>query len=134
MPEPKHLLLVEDDIPLRNALLELLAGDLGFDVDTAGSTNEALRLLDRGAYDLVFSDNQFPRFADSHEVASNQGLELLQWMRFEKKYEDTPFILHTIDDLLSIRIKVADLKGIFCAKGAQNHFEQIIRDALLVHA
>lgn len=134
MPKPKHLLLVEDNGQVRDALFDHFVGDLGFAVDTAGSTNEALRMLDRGAYDLVFSDNQFPRFADSKEPSPNQGLELLQWMRFEMKYEHTPFILHTADDSPAIKEKVAGLKGIFCAKGGLNNFEQIMRDALLVHA
>ncbi len=133
MPKVKQLLLVEDHVQMRDVLKECFE-ELGFAVDTASSTNEALRMLDRGAYDLVFSDNQFPRFPDSRETSPNQGLELLQWARFEQKYEHTPFILHTADDSPTLKDKVRSLRGIFCAKGASNNFEQILQNALLEHA
>ncbi len=129
----KHLLLVEDNTQMRDALRELFAGDLGFAVDVAGSTNEALHLLEHGAYDLVFSDNQFPSSA-GEAPSKNQGMELLKWMRSEQKYAHTPFILHTADSSSALKEQVEGLNGIFCAKGDLNNFEQILRNALLEHA
>ena len=60
MPDsPKHLLLVEDEAPLREAVAEQL-GDRGFDVVQADSAERALEALADFAFDIVVTDLRLP--------------------------------------------------------------------------
>ena len=60
MPENrKHLLLVEDEAPLREALAERLA-EHGFDVEQADTGEQALERLAEFAYDVVIADLRLP--------------------------------------------------------------------------
>ena len=60
MPEnPKHLLLVDDEAALREAIAERLA-DHGFTVTQAGTGEEALARLTDFAYDIVVTDLRLP--------------------------------------------------------------------------
>jgi DNA-binding NtrC family response regulator len=56
---PKHLLLVEDEAPLREAIAEQLA-DRGYRVQQAGSGEEAITRLDDFAFDIIISDLRLP--------------------------------------------------------------------------
>lgn len=94
----KSILVIEDDSYLRNYLKDFFEKELEVEVEveTASSTNEALRALERGSFDLVFSDNQFPRFSDGRsQPEANQGIEIMEWMWLDDDYRNTPFILHT---------------------------------------
>lgn len=130
MPAKKSVLLVEDNKLLRDTLRKILE-EHDFEVAEAASTHEALKGLERGAFDLVFSDNSFPKFADSRDgPIRDQGLELLKWMRFEKKYESTPFILHTGDTAM-LATEVEKLKGILLPKGQTTpKIIEVVRGAL----
>ena len=55
----KHLLLVEDEAPLRAAVAERLAEE-GFRVEQAGSGEEALDRLEAFAYDILLVDMRLP--------------------------------------------------------------------------
>jgi DNA-binding NtrC family response regulator len=60
MPENrKHLLLVEDEAPLREALAERL-GEHGFEVEQAASGEQAIDQLAEFAYDIVITDLRLP--------------------------------------------------------------------------
>src|SRR5437868_8287422 len=60
MPEPvKHLLLVEDEAPLRQAIAEQLA-DRGYQVQQADSGEAALTHLADFAYDIIVTDLRLP--------------------------------------------------------------------------
>jgi len=60
MPENTiHLLIVEDEAPLREAVAEQLA-DHGFDVVQAPSGEEALERLAEFAFDIVIADLRLP--------------------------------------------------------------------------
>ena len=60
MPENrKHLLLVEDEAPLREALAERLAGH-GFEVEQADTGERALDQLAEFAFDIVITDLRLP--------------------------------------------------------------------------
>ena len=60
MPDPlKHLLLVEDEAPLRQAIAEQL-GDRGYQVEQAGSGEEALAHLADFAFDIIVTDLRLP--------------------------------------------------------------------------
>src|SRR6187402_2413905 len=55
----KHLLLVEDETPLRGALAERLA-DHGFDVEQADTGERAIEQLAEFAFDIVITDLRLP--------------------------------------------------------------------------
>src|SRR5215211_7712967 len=56
---PKHLLLVEDEASLREAIAEQLA-DRGYQVQQAGSGEEAIERLGDFAFDIIISDLRLP--------------------------------------------------------------------------
>jgi DNA-binding NtrC family response regulator len=60
MPDTKkHLLLVEDEAPLRDALAERL-GEHGFEVEEAESGEQAIEKLAEFAFDIVITDLRLP--------------------------------------------------------------------------
>jgi DNA-binding NtrC family response regulator len=59
MPQPFHLLIVEDEAPLREVIAEQLA-DRGFVVEQAGTGEEALERLSAFAYDILIADLHLP--------------------------------------------------------------------------
>src|SRR5574342_476873 len=60
MPEnQKHLLIVDDEAPLRTAIAERL-GDHGFLVEQAGSGEEAVERLADFAFDIIITDLRLP--------------------------------------------------------------------------
>ena len=65
----KHLLIVEDERPLREATAERLA-EHGFRVDQAGSAEEALEKLADFAYDIVVTDLRLPGLDGTEVLAA----------------------------------------------------------------
>src|SRR5512138_70384 len=60
MPDPqKHLLIVEDETPLRQAVAEQLT-DRGYRVDQADSGEAAITKLAEFAYDIIITDLRLP--------------------------------------------------------------------------
>src|SRR4051794_32312307 len=60
MPDAlKHLLIVEDEAPLRQAVAEQL-GDRGYRVQEAGSGEEAVAKLAEFAFDIIITDLRLP--------------------------------------------------------------------------
>src|SRR3982751_936435 len=55
----KHLLLVEDEVPLREAIAEQL-GDRGYRVEQAGSGEAAIAKLADFAFDIIVTDLRLP--------------------------------------------------------------------------
>ena len=55
----KHLLIVDDEAPLREAIAERL-GDHGFVVEQAGSGEDALARLSEFAFDVIITDLRLP--------------------------------------------------------------------------
>ncbi len=66
MPEPTHLLLVDDEDALRTVIAERLT-DCGFRVTEAASGEQALEKLERFAFDVLVSDLRLPGI-DGREV------------------------------------------------------------------
>jgi two-component system, NtrC family, response regulator AtoC len=73
MAEPRHLLIVEDEAPLREAVAERL-GDHGYIVDQAGSGEQALDRLAEFAYDIVIADLRLPGIDGTKVLESAQRL------------------------------------------------------------
>jgi two-component system response regulator AtoC len=69
---PKHLLLVEDEAPLRMAVAERL-GDLGYDVVQAGTGEAALEALAEFAFDVVITDLRLPGVDGAHVIEAAVG-------------------------------------------------------------
>ena len=70
LSEPR-ILAVDDSDPIRR-LLRLVAGASSFPCDTAGTVQEASRLIQRNHYDIVFLDYQLP---------DGTGMDLLEERR-----------------------------------------------------
>lgn len=84
-----RILLVEDSSSTRKFVriaLESakLSDGAGVEVVEARSGFDALRLLPRGAYDLVISDVNMPDI---------NGLELVKFVRGSERHRQTPFVL-----------------------------------------
>jgi CheY-like chemotaxis protein len=63
------ILLVDDDEVLRNTLAIILQ-EHGYDVTTAASVPEALKLISAGSYDVLLSDLHMPGKGDGLTVVS----------------------------------------------------------------
>ena len=60
------ILVVDDERAIRNSLKEIL-GDEGYEVETAEDGNQAVEMIDKGHYDVVFCDIKMPG-KDGEEV------------------------------------------------------------------
>jgi two-component system response regulator HydG len=90
---PKRVLVVDDEQSITGAL-ELVLGDEGYEVKTAGSMAEALaRLQDGRPFDLVFTDLRLP---------DATGIELLD--RIKADAPDTQVVLITAHGSLDVVI------------------------------
>lgn len=73
---PKRILVVDDD-PVLNQLIQLTLSKAGYDVVTADHGARAAKLLQAGeAFDLILLDLMMPVM---------DGLRLLQWLREESR-------------------------------------------------
>ena len=70
------ILVIDDERPIRNSLKEIL-GDEGYTVETAESGTQALELVDKEKFDVIFCDIKMPGM-DGMEVLSKleeEGVE-----------------------------------------------------------
>jgi DNA-binding NtrC family response regulator len=86
-------ILVVDDEPSVTGAIALILGEKGFDIKTASSGSEAVRLLASQPFDLVFADLRLPDVS---------GIELLT--RIKEDMPDTEVILITAHGSLDITI------------------------------
>lgn len=87
-----RILLVEDEPSLARTLADLLGGS-GYEVETCGDGEAALRIANERAYDLILLDVMLPSL-DGFEVAS--GLR--------RRGVDTPILMLTARDELSDKV------------------------------
>lgn len=80
-----RILLVEDDAPLRGAMVEVLRG-LGHHVTDVADVASAQKAMEPPAFDLVLSD---------YDLGLQTGIDLAQWMQGQERAKTIPFILHT---------------------------------------
>lgn len=71
----KKILVVDDDRQMRLDLAEILAME-GYDVDSAGSGEEALELIKETDYDIVLSDLKMPGMSGMELLAHIRKLKL----------------------------------------------------------
>ena len=81
----KRILAVDDDLPALQAL-KLNLAQRGYDVQTAGSGEDAIELINRESYDLFILDVNMPGV---------NGLEVCKHIRQNPKTQDTPVIFLT---------------------------------------
>ena len=82
----RYLALIVDPDPEETTVLELRLIEQGFEVRTARSADQAVKLLVAGDIDLVVSDIDLP---------GKDGLQLLAESRQQPWGKDTPWVIHT---------------------------------------
>lgn len=93
------ILLVEDDVSLRDAVATVLKEEC-FDVDEAGDGEEGLYLAEQEIYDLIILDVMLPEM---------NGFDLTQKFRM-RKYT-APILFLTARDALEDRVRGLDVGG-----------------------
>ncbi|HSB45329.1 MAG TPA: sigma-54 dependent transcriptional regulator [Nitrospira sp.] len=83
MTTPAHILVVEDEVNIRSALITMLE-KLGHTVSGAGTAEEALALLEDSSADLVITDLRMPGLS---------GMEFLR--RMKERWPETEAIVMT---------------------------------------
>ncbi|BBB92194.1 MAG TPA: response regulator transcription factor [Methylomusa anaerophila] len=91
-----RILVVEDDEPLREAVMAALAED-SYSVDFSGSGDEGLYLASQGIYDLVILDVMLPGLS---------GLEVVKRLRADAV--TLPVLLLTAKDSVADKVKGLD--------------------------
>lgn len=81
--------LIVDDFATMRRILKNILKQLGFkNLMEADDGTTAMDVLERNDIDLVISDWNMPKMT---------GLELLKWVRGNKKYSKTPFLMVTAE-------------------------------------
>lgn len=112
MEKQRHILLVEDDKPLREALDKFL-GQNGFRVTQSACLADAMRQLQESSFDLVLLDLTLP---------DGNGLDILE--RFSRQYSDRMVVLTGTG---SIETAVLAMK-----KGAHDFLQKPVNPELLL--
>ncbi|TQS45149.1 hybrid sensor histidine kinase/response regulator [Cryptosporangium phraense] len=120
-PQALRILLVEDN-PVNQRVAQLLLGQLGYRADTAGNGLEALRALQRAAYDVVLMDVQMPVM---------DGLEATRRVRADLPAAQQPHIIAMTASVLVEDRTACRAAGMndYLAKPVRVH---ALRDALAV--
>ena len=97
MMEKYKILIVEDDVDLREGLSFSFSGD-GYDVTETGTKKDGLQEIAKGGYDIVFLDCNLP---------DGTGFELCKEVR---SYSNIPIIMLTardteLDEIKAFRIR-----------------------------
>jgi two-component system response regulator MprA len=94
-PNPKRILVVDDEEGVRDSLAGILS-DFGYEVAVAGDAVEALVLLQDSPFGLVLTDLNMP------------GMDGLTLARRIKKHTSTPIVLITAVDRKSVEPRLKD--------------------------
>ena len=101
----KLILVVEDDLPVRNTVVGMLT-ELGYRTLEASDGNEALSLLEKNPdLDLLFTDMVLPSGLSGMEIASEArkrtpDIRILFTSGYSESYLDTPGTGHGKDQIL----------------------------------
>jgi CheY-like chemotaxis protein len=86
----KNLLIVDDDETQRNTIVELLGDGEDIQIHAAGSSEEALDLLEQQPFDCMVLDLKLPEM---------QGFQLLEKVKTDERFGNLPVIIYTGKDL-----------------------------------
>lgn len=100
MPSEKKRILVVDDEEYIQQLLQTVLSKEGYEVSVAGDGDEALRLIEQDAYDLVVLDIMMP---------GTDGLEVLRQVKSSERLKFTPVIIMTALMDRDVRYRALDL-------------------------
>jgi DNA-binding response OmpR family regulator len=115
MGDPRHILVDDDELDIRDLTAEVLAAD-GYAVTTAGSGSQALRLLGSERFDLVLLDVNMPEM---------DGWQTLRLIRADDLLSGLPIVMFTVKG--EFRDKVQGLQ-----EGALDYITKpFVVDALL---
>ena len=102
------IVLADDDPAMRELITDALTRR-GHSLTVVQSGTELLKLLSHDSrYDVVVTDNKMPGGPD--------GLEVMRELRLDKRFKQTPIILHTGDEGDELRAAVVFLGGLFAPK------------------
>ena len=85
----KRLLIVDDEIPLRNNLQETFSGH-GYHVDVASDGAEALQRIEEERYSLVITDMKMPKASGLNVLARARGKDETTLVIIMTAYADVP--------------------------------------------
>lgn len=98
----QRVLVADDSLTIATAL-SLILRRAEFEVTTAGSGEEALRIAATEHFDLIVSDQQMLEIS---------GIELCQRLRQTERYRDTPFVLLTARTELDVDWRAAGVTSV----------------------
>lgn len=82
---PKKILLVDDDVYIRDLYTEVLR-DEQYDVSIAADGEEALNMISQGPFDLILLDVMMPKV---------DGIQVLTKIKSDDKTKNTPVLMLT---------------------------------------
>jgi len=90
----KKILVIEDDKTFCKTIVNLLQQE-GYDVESAGNSEQALKVAENGTFDLIISDVRLPGKIDGIEVVrriktSEQGIKTVVIIMTGYTDEDAP--------------------------------------------
>lgn len=85
----RHKILVVDDLPDWRATLRGLLKDLDYEVEVAGSSADAMTLLENGSFDLALLDIRL----DETDESNVEGIELAR--KIKKQYPELKLVMIT---------------------------------------
>lgn len=107
--ERRRVLLIEDEKPLVDMYTIALRG-YDFDLQTARTADDALRLLEDQSFDVILLDILIPATArDSLDVSQRKGLEVLEIIRKHPRFRKVPVLILTNLDDMPDRAKAEEL-------------------------
>ena len=120
----KNLLLVEDDDVLRNAMVELIAGN-DIKIVTVGTGGEALDELRKQKFDCAVVDLMLPDM---------EWIDLITKIKRESGYPELPVIVHTGKDLTKReKDRIKKLAETVIVKDADSMERLVDETALFLH-
>jgi CheY-like chemotaxis protein len=111
---PKKILLIEDDPPKRNQIINLI-GSLNLKITHAHSVNEAIRRIDEDRFDGILLDMSLPTFNEGLNVSSSGrqqdfgGRQILTYM-WELEYSSKVLLVTQLPGFKTEKGKEIKLK------------------------
>ena len=103
MASVKSNVIVVDDSPSVRAFFEQIGTNLDVQITAVGTAGESLQALSNATPDLIFLDIILP---------DKDGLTLLQELRKDENYRDTPVVIISSKDYAQDRITAKELGAV----------------------
>lgn len=93
---PPRILVVDDDLSVRDSLQLILARD-GYEVESAADGEEALEAVRKKRYDLIFLDVLLPRVSGPQVFKAIRGMDPKAMVVLITAYSDHPQALEALE-------------------------------------